>query len=122
MIPRDRSDGVGYLYLAGGASILGLLFGLMMATQWLGSNAIPIWIGSLITLVIIANGPIGKAIGRRIGGELPAPGTTQVPEELYAELDDLRARMMEVEERQSFAERLIANRADEVKFGPEGGS
>src|SRR5690606_64610 len=59
MIPRDRSDGVGYLYLAGGASILGLLFGLMMATQWLGSNAIPIWIGSLITLVIIANGPIG---------------------------------------------------------------
>lgn len=122
MMPRDRSDGLGFLYLALAASVLGLVFGLMMVTQWLRSNAIPIWLASLGTLLFIANGPIGKAIGRRIGGESPGTTPPQIPEELYAELDDLRARMAEVEERQAFAERLIASRADGVIPGAGGES
>jgi hypothetical protein len=34
-----------------------------------------------------------------------------VPSEVYAELDELRARVLELEERQDFAERLLADRS-----------
>jgi hypothetical protein len=58
-------------------------------------------------------GPIGSALGRRIAG-LPQPGDTHAEiEEIRArvteEVDDLRNRLGEVEERLDFAERLLAH-------------
>lgn len=119
---HPQHDSSGWLYMALGVSMLGLIFGLSMATRILGPASIPIWGASLLTLIFIANGPVGKAIGRRITGDLPeAPKQVEVPEEVYVELDDLRARMLEMEERQDFSERLLAGRNDAPADPARGG-
>jgi hypothetical protein len=58
-------------------------------------------------------GPIGSALARRIGGR-PGPGDAHAEiEEMRArvtsEVDDLRNRLAEVEERLDFAERLLTH-------------
>jgi hypothetical protein len=62
-------------------------------------------------------GPIGAAIARRLGGR-PDPGDAQAEIEevrtrLGGEVDELRNRLAEVEERLDFAERLLARGAPE---------
>jgi hypothetical protein len=57
-------------------------------------------------------GPIGSALARRLGGR-PEPGEAQaevehLSERMTAEVDHLRSRLAEVEERLDFAERLLA--------------
>jgi hypothetical protein len=117
----ERHDASGYLYMALGFSMIGLVIGLAMVTRMIGPASIPIWGAALIALMVLGNGPVGKAIARRIGGEPAAPaGTLEVPEELYAELDELRARMLEMEERQDFAERLLSVRPDAERLSPGG--
>jgi hypothetical protein len=71
------------MYLAIGAAALGLLFG-----------------------------PIGSALARRLGGR-PELGEAEaeiehLSERMTAEVDGLRSRLAEVEERLDFAERLLA--------------
>jgi hypothetical protein len=56
-------------------------------------------------------GPIGSALARRLGGRTE-PGEAQaeieqLSERMTAEVDDLRSRLAEVEERIDFAERLL---------------
>jgi hypothetical protein len=48
--------------------------------------------------------PIGKAIGVRMRGSVVSPDP-----EVLAEMDSLKGRLAEVEERLDFAERLLAN-------------
>ena len=116
-MPGDKSggnDSAGYLYMALGLSVIGLVIGLSMVTRIIGPASIPIWGASLLAMIFIANGPVGKAIGRRISAEVPeSPQGNELSEAVYAELDELRARMLEMEERQDFSERLLANRAEE---------
>lgn len=117
-----RHDSNGWLFLSLGLSVLGLVFGLAVATRIIGPPAIIAWGAAFAALTIIANGPLGKAIARRISGEVPQvqpPG--ELSEAVYAELDELRARMLEMEERQDFSERLLANRADESIDAGRGG-
>jgi hypothetical protein len=125
VIPRHdppQPDASGYLYMALAFSVLGLVFGLSMVTRAIGPASIPIWGVSFVTLIFVANGPIGKALGRRISGD-PAESQPRldVPDEVYAELDELRARMVEMEERQDFSERLLASRVDGVTNAERGG-
>ncbi|UCG87344.1 MAG: hypothetical protein JSW71_02015 [Gemmatimonadota bacterium] len=65
--------------------------------------------------VFIFRGPLGKAIGERIAGrsvEGPDPRETEA---LHGEIDELRYRLGELEERLDFTERLLAqNRPDGV--------
>jgi hypothetical protein len=68
-------------------------------------------------------GPIGSAVARRLGGR-PDPGDTstqieEIREQVTAEVDDLRNRLVEVEERLDFAERLLARggQADQIPGG-----
>lgn len=68
-------------------------------------------------------GPIGSALGRRLGGR-PEPGDAHGEiEEMHArvtdEVNDLRNRLAEVEERLEFAERLLAHgrEADQLPGG-----
>jgi hypothetical protein len=68
-------------------------------------------------------GPIGSALGRRLVGR-PEPGDAHAEiEEVRArvtdEVDDLRNRLAEVEERLDFAERLLARgeQADQLRGG-----
>jgi len=58
-------------------------------------------------------GPIGAAIGHRIRG-----GRDSAPDQhLAAEVDELRTRLAEVEERLDFAERLLAQPQQPVRLG-----
>lgn len=110
---RGREVGTGWLYIAMGVVAVAFLGTMAGVTEALGPVAIPIWGLGVIGAIFIANGPIGKAIARKIsGGEVDAPAVVEVPEEVYAELDELRARMLEMEERQDFAERLLAQRSE----------
>lgn len=68
-----------------------------------------------IAMVKIFRGPIGAAIAERVrGGSAPAEDPA-----LAAEVDQLRGRLAEVEERLDFAERLLA-RAREADQLPGG--
>lgn len=108
-------DSSGWLFLSLGFSLLGLVFGLAVATRIMGPPAIIAWGAAFVALTMIANGPMGKAIARRISGEIPEPPPQgELSESVYAELDELRARMLEMEERQDFSERLLASRTDEL--------
>jgi hypothetical protein len=83
---------VGYVFLA---INLGVAF------------AIPVGvIGALATAAIMA-GPVGKAIAQRLGLRNPAP-PHELTEQTLEELDQLRARVAELEERVDFSERLLA--------------
>jgi len=106
------SGGSGWLYMALMGSVIALVAGLSSVTSMLGPVSIPIWLGLMVLGTVAALGPIGKAIARRITGDSADAGQLPVPDEVYAELDELRARMLEMEERQDFAERLLAGGSD----------
>jgi hypothetical protein len=57
-------------------------------------------------------GPIGMAIGRRLSGRSHIgadAGLEEIGTQVTAEMDDLRRRLAEVEERLDFAERLLTD-------------
>jgi hypothetical protein len=68
-------------------------------------------------------GPIGSALARRIAGRAPrdpAQGEiVRMDERITSEVDELRTRLAEVEERLDFAERLLARggQADQIPGG-----
>ena len=67
---------------------------------------------------VIFKGPVGKALGapdrERCGPAEPSP-------EFMAEMDEVRGRMMELEERLDFTERMISKaREPERVSGPRG--
>jgi F0F1-type ATP synthase membrane subunit b/b' len=70
-----------------------------------------------IALVKVFRGPIGAALAERIRGGAP-PADDQA---LAAEVDNLRGRLAEVEERLDFAERLLAqaHEADQLHGGAQ---
>jgi hypothetical protein len=70
-------------------------------TELLGLITVAVAVTFSIVKVL---GPIGAAIGHRIRG-----GRDNAPDQhLVAEVDELRTRLAEVEERLDFAERLLA--------------
>ena len=79
-----------------------------------GAEAIAI-VALVIGFVEILKSPIARAIGDRIRGVTAAPAGPAVA----AEVDALRTRLAEVEERLDFAERLLANarQADQLPGG-----
>jgi F0F1-type ATP synthase membrane subunit b/b' len=81
--------------------------------QFTGQDVI-IAVALAVGLVKIFRGPIGAAIAERIRGVAQAGDPT-----LAAEVDHLRGRLAEVEERLDFAERLLAQarEADQLPGG-----
>ena len=73
--------------------------------------------------VFILRGPLGKAIADAISAhsrpETPGPAAGRV-EQLEAELDEVKRRLAELEERQDFAERLLAQQRQRAALGPGG--
>jgi F0F1-type ATP synthase membrane subunit b/b' len=69
-----------------------------------------------IAMVKVFRGPIGAALAERIRGGAPA-----ADQGLAAEVDHLRGRLAEVEERLDFAERLLAQarEADQLHGGAQ---
>jgi hypothetical protein len=67
---------------------------------------IPISLFFSVAAIIILRGPLGRAIADRIAGR-----TGRDDEDLHAmrlDIDELRARLAETEERLDFAERLLS--------------
>jgi hypothetical protein len=65
-------------------------------------------------LVRLFRSPLGEALARRLGSSVDgAP-----PQEL----DDLRGRVAELEERQDFAERMLLQQPDHARLGREASS
>jgi hypothetical protein len=68
------------------------------------------------TATRIIGGPLGQALARRIGGPV-APGAEQAHE-----LEDLRARVAELEERQDFTERVLLQERQSARLGEGDGT
>jgi hypothetical protein len=79
---------------------------------------VPIVVPSVLFLsiatAVILRGPLGKAIGERVAGHKLDGDAAAQTEALHAEVDELRFRLSEVEERLDFTERLLARQG-----GPE---
>ncbi len=67
-------------------------------------------------VIVKVLGPIGVAIGHRIRGRRES-----APDRMAVEVDELRTRLAEVEERLDFAERLLARgaEADQIPRGAQ---
>jgi hypothetical protein len=91
---------------------------LAVVTRAIGAASIPIWAIAIWGAAMISRGPIGQAIARNIGGHVQ-DGPTEAPAEVYAELDELRARVGELEERVDFSERLLTAAKEKERAGGE---
>ena len=87
---------------------------LAMVTRMIGPASIPVWIIAMGGAALVLKGPVGQAIARSLNGS-PDDTPAEIPGEVYAELDELRARVNELEERVDFSERLLTQGKNEVK-------
>ncbi len=105
----------GWFFVALGISVIAIFSALAEVSHEIGPASIPIWGIAMGGLWMISRSPIGQAIGHRISGHRhDSPEIMEVPAELYGELDELRARVAELEERTDFAERLLVSRNAET--------
>jgi hypothetical protein len=94
------------------------IFGaLAFVTRSMGPASIPIWFAAIGGTAYVLRGAVGHAIARVIGGVAPEP-PAELPDEVYGELDDLRARVAELEERVDFSERLLVKGQEERGHAP----
>ncbi len=69
---------------------------------------IPMVLFVVIGTTVILRGPLGRALGERIAGKSAAGDRSAETEELRDEVEDLRHRLTEMEERLDFTERVLA--------------
>ena len=110
-----RYSGVGAMAFALMIAALAGFGALAGVTARIGPAAIPIWLFASGGAVMVFRGPLGQALAARISGRSPDGESEAIAPELYAELDELRARIVELEERVDFSERLLTQGKNEVK-------
>lgn len=88
---------------------VGFFGALAAASATLGPAAIPVWALAVGLVAVVVKSPVAQAFAKRMKDDEPLHH--ELPEDLYVELDDLRARVLELEERQDFAERILADRS-----------
>jgi hypothetical protein len=86
--------------------------------MFLGPFIVPVALFFTIGAVAILRGPIGKALADRLAGRVPQQLPSGESEEVRAEVDELRYRVAELEERLDFAERVLAQRREPGTLGP----
>jgi hypothetical protein len=112
---RDR---ISALAVALGVGAALLLAHTVIALDLGRGYAIPVTIIGAIATAAVLTGPVGQALGKRISGEA---GGDLPPEQVLGELDELRTRIAELEERADFSERLLARQRDADRVaGPDG--
>ena len=77
----------------------------------LGPFLVPISLFVSLAAVAIFRGPLGKALGERISGRQLEADSSVETEVLHVDMDELRFRLSEVEERLDFTERLLTRQA-----------
>jgi hypothetical protein len=74
----------------------------------IGPFLVPMTLFLSLAAVAIFRGPLGKALGERISGRQVDGDSSAETEALHADVDELRFRLSELEERLDFTERLLA--------------
>ena len=69
-----------------------------------------------VATVIVLRGPLGRALADRIAGRHRDDGGED--EALRADVEGMRQRLAEVEERLDFAERLLAKQRESDRIAP----
>jgi hypothetical protein len=69
--------------------------------------------------IFVLRGPIGKALAERLAGRA-GRASSEDEERLRAEVDELRHRLGEMEERLDFAERMVAKSRGADRIGAAG--
>lgn len=111
----NRDFSMGWIVIGGIAALLVLLG----VTSEIGPAAIPIWFATVGGATLVLRGRLGAAIAERLTGRRDDVPAAALNDEAYAELDELRRRVYELEERMDFGERLLAARpADAVRRDP----
>jgi hypothetical protein len=93
-------------------SVIGLAGYVLLSLRLGIPFAIPVGIISALSVAVVLRGPLGKAISRKLEG-----GPAVASDEVFAELDDLRNRVLELEERQDFTERLLTQARESNRLG-----
>ena len=78
--------------------------------------AIPALIALGVVGAVIFKGPVGKALGRRLENGAPRSRRRST----MAELDDMRGRVMELEERLDFTERMLSKAREPERINGAG--
>ncbi len=105
--------------ITGALAVVGLFIvaplagALIVATVKLGAVAVPIWIAASVAVAVVMKGAVGEAVAARLRGDA---GGSQLDGDALAELDELRSRVVELEERQDFSERMLAQRGEGMKL------
>ncbi len=79
---------------------------------------VPVALFFTIGAVAILRGPIGKALADRLAGRVPAGVQSAETDALQGEVEELRYRVTDLEERLDFAERVLAQRREPDQLGP----
>lgn len=80
--------------------------------EYMAPFLVPMTLFVSVAAILIFRGPLGKAIGERIAGRKVDGDVLAETEALHADMDELRHRLSEVEERLDFTERLLAQHKD----------
>ena len=110
---EKKSEWIGTAFIGIGLAGLGLFGGLAAASGTMGPAAIPVWAMVIGGGAFLSRSPVARAFAKRIQDD----GAEQdvVSDEVDGELDELRARVLELEERQDFAERMLTGKAREAE-------
>ncbi|MBE0591023.1 MAG: hypothetical protein IH616_01325 [Gemmatimonadales bacterium] len=79
---------------------------------------VPVALFFTIGAVAILRGPIGKALADRLAGRVPHQLPSIDGEDVRTEVDELRYRVAELEERLDFAERVLAQQREPDRLTP----
>lgn len=110
---EGNKEWISSAFIGIGLAGMGLFGAVAAASATLGPPAIAVW-GIAIGIVAIAvKSPIAKAFAARLAGKVE-DHNPELEQAMYAELDELRNRVLELEERQDFAERMLAGGAPDA--------
>jgi hypothetical protein len=73
------------------------------------------------TLFLLAISPVGRALAERIKGRPAAAADAGAPEDLRADLQEVRRELAELVERMDFMERLLAKSRDAERLARPSG-
>ena len=85
----------------------------------LGPFLVPISLFVSLAAVAIFRGPLGKALGDRLSGRQLDGDHLAEAEALHGDMDELRFRLSEVEERLDFTERLLTRQGGQEALPKE---
>jgi hypothetical protein len=79
---------------------------------------VPITLFASIAAVAILRGPLGKALGERLAGGSVREAPSAEVDALRNEVEDLRYRLTDMEERLDFTERILARQREHERLPP----